>query len=322
MKTTARTARPFATALTLVLVCAAVLARAEGKVTCFAGIPPVAGLVERVGGDRVVVRVLIPEGEDPHSYAPTPRTMTRLTGSRVLFAVGLPAERRIVTKVRDVAGKLEVVWLDEGIDKRQITPHGGPSSKDHRSERAEEADDGHSARHPHGHHHHHHEEIGLDPHIWMSPLNAIKMAGTIADALAEADPERAEVYGENLERVEAEIRRVHERIGETLEPFRGSSFYVFHPAFGYFGDAYGLHQKAVEVSGRRPGPRELRQLIQDAKDEGVRILFVQPQFDASSARAVAKAINGSVVRLNPLERDLVGNFTKVVNAIRDALGDE
>lgn len=305
---------------------------AADRISCFATIPPAADLVERIGGDAVKVHVLVPAGQNPHMFSPKPRTMVNLARSRIYFAVGLPFEDRIIKKVGSTDADLTIVRLDKGIQKREMEDdHGGHGHQHEEHGHEEDEHDGgsaHEAGHGdhghdgHAHHGHHENRHGLDPHIWMSPVNAIRMARAIANALAEKDPERAELYGENLEELEAEVRTVHEQIDEVLKPFRGRSFYVFHPAFGYFGDTYGLKERAVEISGRAPTPRELRNLIHRAKKEGVRILFVQPQFDAASARTIARAIDGSVVRLDPLSKDLLKNFQTIARKLRSSFVNE
>ena len=105
----------------------------------------------------------------------------------------------------------------------------------------------------------------------------------------------------------------------TRAPDSTRRFLVFHPAFGYFTDAFDLQQRSVEIEGKAPTPRQLNRLIKDARAAKVKILFVQPQFDQKSARAVASAINGVVVRLDPLESDVLSNFQKIADEIEEAL---
>ena len=98
--------------------------------------------------------------------------------------------------------------------------------------------------------------------------------------------------------------------------------YVFHPSYGYFADAYGLRQIAVEMGGKEPGARQLARLIHRAKEDGVRVIFVQPQFSKSSARTIAEAIGGAVVPLDPLARDYLENLERMARDIEKAFVDE
>ncbi len=95
--------------------------------------------------------------------------------------------------------------------------------------------------------------------------------------------------------------------------------YVFHPAFGYFADAYGLIQVPIEIEGKEPGARQLSKLIDRAKKDRVKVIFVQPQFSARSAEAVAKAIGGVVVPIDDLGRDYLANLESIAAAIERGL---
>ena len=104
---------------------------------------------------------------------------------------------------------------------------------------------------------------------------------------------------------------MHARIAAALEPYRGQRFYVFHPAFGYFADAYGLRQEAVEAGGKVAHARSnFAALIQKAREDGVKIIFVQPQFDQRTAETVAEAIGGRVVPIDPLAKDVLAELRR------------
>ena len=170
---------------------------------------------------------------------------------------------------------------------------------------------------PEGHHH-----DGTDPHVWLSPPNLRIMAAVMAEAMAAADPENKALYEENLARLQAELEQLHAFIRQELAPFKGSSFYIFHPSFGYFAKEYNLVQQAVEVGGKSPSPRQLSGLIEKARKEGVKIIFVQPQFDTKSAETVARAIGGSVEPLDNLALDVAGNLKTMTAKIKAALASK
>ncbi|MDO8945870.1 MAG: zinc ABC transporter substrate-binding protein [Desulfocapsaceae bacterium] len=126
-------------------------------------------------------------------------------------------------------------------------------------------------------------------------------------------------YEKNLLEVNRTLDQLHQQITQELAPFQGASFYVFHPAFGYFAHTYHLQQKAIETGGKSPSPRQLSSLITEAKTNKARVIFVQPQFDPKSASAVANAINGEVVPLDPLAEDVITNLKTMTKKIKMAL---
>ena len=94
--------------------------------------------------------------------------------------------------------------------------------------------------------------------------------------------------------------------------------YVFHPAFQYFCLSYGLRQEAFEVEGKEPTARQMAKLIGRARQEGVKVVFVQPQFSGKSAGAIAQAIRGRVVTLDPLPGDYPKDMKTLAMAVRDS----
>jgi len=274
----------------------------------FVSIPPQAYLVDRIGGPYVTVHILVQPGQEPHTFEPTPRQVMALGRTKLFLAIGLPFETRLLAKIRSTQQKLTVVDTTEGITKRKMASSHHPSHTQP-SEHAPQADDHRPAA----------GAVGDDPHVWLSPPLLVTMARNVARALQQADPGHAAVYEQNLAALTKDIETTHRQVGEVLAPFKGQSFYVFHPAFGYFGDAYGLKQEAVEIGGKSPTPRQLARLVTKARADNVKIIFVQPQFDPKSAEAVAKAIGGAVVAMDPLARDVLGNFSRMATKIKAAL---
>lgn len=288
--------------LTFVLFLAFALtatARAETlkKIPVFVSILPQAFFVDKIGGDRVVVDVLVQPGQSPHTYAPTPRQMGRLAEARVYFRIGVAFENGLIPKLQSTMPELLIVDTRQGITLEKMTAH------------EEEEEAGHS-----------HEEE-LDTHIWLDPLLVKKQAAIIKDALVQLDPDGRSLYEKNLVAFCTELDALHARLSTALAPLQGKSFFVFHPAFGYFAKAYGLNQIAVETGGNAPSARHLAALIESAREKGVRVLFVQPQFSQKSAETVARAIDGVVVALDPLARDYFTNMTGIAVALEKALAD-
>jgi zinc transport system substrate-binding protein len=261
----------------------------------FVSILPQAGFVERIGGGAVAVEVLVGDGQSPHTFEPSPQQMARLSRARAYFAIGIPVEEGVLRKIRPTHPDLLVVATHQGVPLRY-------------------AQDGH-----HGDHRNDSGGRSPDPHIWLSPRLVKIQARHIRDALARLDPGRRSFYTANLQAFEAELDRLDARIASALAPVRGRKMYVFHPAFGYFADAYGLTQVPIEIEGKEPGPRKLAQLIRSARRDGVKVLFVQPQFSSKSAAALAKAVGGVVVAMDPLARDYVSNMERLAAAVEEGL---
>jgi len=143
-----------------------------------------------------------------------------------------------------------------------------------------------------------------------------KQADTVAKILKDFTP--AEANGDikdNVKQLHADLDAVDKDLRKALAPHKGKTFYVYHGAFAYFADAYGLEQKAIEVSGRNPTPKQLASIAKQAKEDRVDIIFVQPQFDQSSAESLAETIGGTVKELDPLEKDVLANLRAIGDVI-------
>jgi zinc transport system substrate-binding protein len=285
-----------------------------GKVKVFVSILPAAYFAERVGGSNVEVSVLVGPGQEPHTFEPTPKLVAKLADARVLFKMGFPFEETIINKVGSSFKNVEVVDLQRGIKLRTMTEEEAA---------AEEAEQ------EHGHHHgeveeyeHHHKTGDLDQHTWLDPRLAKIQAQTIANTLIRIDPSHKDQYEKNFKDFQADLDAVHERLTKALAPVKGKAFFVLHPAYGYFGNAYGLKQVPVEVEGKEPTAKQLGRLIDLAKEDGVKVIFVEPQFSKKSAEAVAKALGGAVVPLDPLAPDYLKNLQDMAAKLDSALSSQ
>jgi zinc transport system substrate-binding protein len=302
-------------------------AEEAGPLATFVGIPPQAYVVERIGGKHVAAQVLVKPGQDPHTFEPSPRQMMALGRARIYFEVGMPFEKQLLAKIRQARPDLVVVDTSRGIKKRMMVGHHHDEAdeQDHAQGEVSAAAPSQREGPAHADEAGHREEgeaereEEADPHVWLSPPLLKVQAQNVAAALIAADAANAPDYRRNLDAFLKDVDATDERVRNVLAPYKGQSFYVFHPAFGYFGDAYGLTQEAVEVEGKSPSPRQLAELIRKARADGVHIIFVQPQFASASASAVAAAIDGAVVPMDPLAKDVLKNLDDMAVKIQAAL---
>lgn len=326
----------------------------DSAVKVFVSVLPQKLFVERIGGERVEVSVLVSPGESPATYRPKPSKVAKLAASDLYFRIGVPFENHLLPKVESFAKGLTIVDTRKGVALRTMTEphhhddHSGPheAHDDHHGEMHHESehDDHHGevAHHEEGHHHegHHREEAhhaedghdmhgeerhdheGTDPHIWMDPMRVKIQAKTMRDALVAQDPEGKGVYMKGYAAFAKELEALDAELSKVLAPLKGSALYVYHPAFGYFADAYGLVQKAVEVEGKRPKGRLLAQFIKQARGDGAKVIFVQPQFDRHTAQKIANAIGGTVIALDPLAPEYVKNLKMMAESVRENISSQ
>ncbi|HBO46463.1 MAG TPA: ABC transporter substrate-binding protein [Planctomycetaceae bacterium] len=270
-------------------------------VVVYVSLPPQASLVRQIGGPHVVVHTLVAAGQDPHLFEPAPRQLRSLAAAHLYLTIGMPFEQPVLQKIRGHLPKMRVVDSTAGLTRLP----GVACTHDH----------------------HHVSEGGThvcsdsdgDPHVWLSPEGLRTMAKHTAESLAALAPDHADEFMERLGAVHVEIDRADAAAAAILEPHRGRTMYVFHPAFGYFCEAYGLRQKAVEVDDKSPSTRQLRELIHQAKEDRATVVFIQAQFDQHAARAVAKALDARLVEIDPLAEDAVAHLESLAKTIASAL---
>lgn len=272
------------------------------KLRVFVPVLPYEFLFERIGGDWIEVSAIVQEGGDCHNYSPSPRQITEISKANLIFSGGLSFESNFFVSVGDGITSPKDINLLEGLELLEGTCGECESAKAEGKEST-----GHD-----------HEEL-RDAHVWLSPKMLLQQAVRVAAILKQHTPaEASQDIDANLVSLKSELTRLDAELTEKLAPVKGTAFYVYHGAFAYFAADYGLEQKAIEIAGRSPSPRQVTAIAKQAKEEGVKVIFVQPQFDQSAAESLADTINGKVQTLDPLEKDIIANLRVIADTIRAA----
>jgi zinc transport system substrate-binding protein len=295
---------------------------AAGKLPVFVSIVPQQYFVQQIGKDLVEIQVMVQPAASPATYEPKPKQMADLSKAKIYLAIGVPFEKVWLEKIADSNPGMRVIHTDHGIEKLAMEAH---SHDDHAEAHHETDHDDHDHQKEGEHHgeaahdHGHHEHAGLDPHIWLSPPLVKIQARTILAALQEADPAHRSTYEANFKEFTARIDQLDTDLKKTFAGKKGLQFMVFHPAWGYFAHAYGLKQVPIEIEGKDPKPAQLKELVQHARESGIKVVFAQPQFSTKSAELVAREINGQVVFANPLAQEWMANLRQVADKFQAAL---
>jgi zinc transport system substrate-binding protein len=265
------------------LLCLAGTARADGP-KVVATIPPLHGLVaavmEGVGAPRLLLR-----SGSPHGYVLRPSDARTVAAAGLIFLIhprfepflgralsSLPKGRSVVAATAPgialLRGREGGVWKDQDHD------HG----------------------HDHG------GEAETDFHIWLSPANARAIAAQARAALSKADPANAARYATNATRLTARITATETRLKARLAPVRGVPYIVFHDAYHYFEDAFGLTPAGAVTASpdRKPGIRRLRELRAAIAARGARCVFAEPQFPPALVRTIVEDTQAKPATLDPL----------------------
>jgi zinc transport system substrate-binding protein len=253
--------------------------------------------VERIGGEQVVVNVMVEPGASPATYEPKPEQLTALSEAAAYFSIGVPFEKAWLDKIASANEKMLMVDTAAGIERVPIDAHYKVELGSRPQSKAE----------------------GQDPHIWLSPELVKIQAQNIYDGLVELDPANKAEYKANLSSFLADMDELSADIEKTLEGVKSRKFMVFHPAWGYFGDDFELEMIPIEVGGQEPSAAELAELITTAKEDGVQVIFAQPEFSTRDAETIANEVGGEVLLISPLAPDWLDNLRRVADTFAEVL---
>ena len=233
--------------------------------------------VEQIAGNLVQVNVLVPPGSSPHNYEVLPSQMKDLAKSKVWLQIGLLTfEDAWKDKYAEINKDLAIVNCSEGI-------------KTIAGSECEEEGQGH-------------EHSGaFDPHIWLAPAEVKIMAQNTLVALKAGFPEHGAAFQANYSRFISKVDSLSKIIDQKLAPLINRNILIFHPALAYYARQFNLKQIPLELDGKEPSPRHMKDIIDLAREQNIRIVFIQKEFDSENALQLSREIGGEVVIIDPLD---------------------
>ena len=257
---------------------------AGAKIVVAVTIVPEQTFVEAVCGDLAQVVTMVPPGSSPENYEPSPQEMILLSEASVYFSIGVPTE---MANILPQIGDIPLVSLQDEV--AAVYPDRTFKSGER------------------------------DPHIWLSPKRVEIMIEVIVKEMCSIDEVNADTYTQNGAEYIAQLEKADKEISETLKNVDSKKFIVYHPAFGYFADDYGLEMYALEEEGKEATVGRLEDMIDLAKEENIKVIFYQEEIDSSQAEAFAQEIGGVTEQLAPLSADYINNLNKIADTFAETL---
>ena len=252
-------------------------------------IPPQSWFVSQIAGDKADTLILVPPGQNPHNYEPTPRQIQNLASADAWILSGAEFEIALRPKIEALFPNLLIVDGTLGVNFRQLEDH------DH-------FHDNHADDHNHG------ETYNYDRHTWLGYQGAIILADHILQTFCLLDRDNEEFFSNNFLDTYEVIFFTFYRLRNDLAQLNGKHVFVYHPSFGYFFDEFGIIQEAVETGGKEPTPRQLNDLIIKINEEKPAAVFVQTQFPVNAVKTIADTAGAKVIELDPLAENWLENI--------------
>ncbi len=256
------------------------LAGAQAKPMVAVTIAPQAAFVREVAGNLVNVVTMMPPGANHETYSPPPQDMEKLSAAALYLAMGLPPERTsLLPKLAEMNRNMKITDVQNEVAKVYAPRYFAPDDQ--------------------------------DPHIWLSPKRAVVMVRLTAQELALIDPANRVTYEANAARLIGQIEAADREIHAKLQGFTQRTIIVYHPAFGYFADDYKLDMVALEEEGKEADPRRMREIIDMAREKGIKVIFYQDDIDGRQSRTFAEELGGQAEKVSPMATDYVENLKRI-----------
>ncbi|MGF1752038.1 zinc ABC transporter substrate-binding protein ZnuA [Vibrio makurazakiensis] len=265
-----------------VSICLILLPVAAQATTVLTSFKPIQMIVTELTESVTTPEALMNSNASPHDYALRPSDVKKLHNADLFIWFG-PELESFLTKVTE--GKSNVLTISS-IPDLELREYGGGDHSDHEG-------------HDHGSH---------DAHFWLGSEQVKVVATAISKKLADTDPENAATYQSNLVDFLETLTSTEQDIAEALKPVQSKGYYVFHDAYGYFEETYGLNNLGYFTVSpdRKPGAKTLITIRKTLVKEDVRCVFSEPQFTPAVIDSVTR---GSSVKKGVL--DPVGSNIKV-----------
>ncbi|AEB76895.1 Periplasmic solute binding protein family, putative [Clostridium botulinum BKT015925] len=258
------------------------------KLTVAVSIVPEETFIKSITGDLVNVVTMIPPGQSPETFEPTPDLLEKFSKSKLYFTMNVPAEvNSILPKTKDFNPDVKIVDLSNEVRKTYKDREFAPGSR--------------------------------DPHIWLSPKRVKIMINVMKDNLCSLDPNNKNIYEKNAESYIKKLDEADKNIKNSLKTLKTKSIIVYHPAFGYFTDDYGLQMIALEEEGKESTPQDMQKTIDFAKSKGIKTIFYQAETDNKQATTFAKELGGKAEKLAPLDPNYIENLKKMSDTFKSIL---
>lgn len=279
-------------------------AHAQSAIDVVTSIKPVhslvAGVMEGVGTPALIV-----EGAaSPHAFALKPSQARAIQNAELVFWIGPQMESFLEASLATIGANAHSVLLGniEGLVRLELREGGAFERHGHSTKSAHDHDH-HDDEHDHAHEGHgDHDAHATDMHYWLDPQNARVMVGEIATALSAADPANASAYERNASAMSDRLDNLTARLQGELQPLEGRGFIVFHDAYRYFENRFGLTASgSITVTPDvMPGAERIREIRSVIGDLEAACVFSEPQFTPNLVTVVTEGTDARSAVLDPL----------------------
>lgn len=296
-------------AISAALLSAPMMANAD----VLASVKPLGFIVSSIADGVTGTQVLVPAGASPHDYNLKLSDIQKVKSADLVVWIGedidsfldkpiSQIERKKVITIADLADVKPLLSKAHHEHFHEDGDHDHKHEHKHDHKHDHDHDHDHDHKHEHKHDHEHHEGLTTNWHVWYSPAISKIVAQKVADKLTAQFPDKKALIAQNLSDFNRTLAEQSEKITAQLANVKDKGFYVFHDAYGYFNDAYGLKQTGYFTINPlvAPGAKTLAHIKEEIDEHKVNCLFAEPQFTPKVIESLAKNTKVNVGQLDPI----------------------
>ncbi|WLR55966.1 zinc ABC transporter substrate-binding protein [Mesobacillus subterraneus] len=292
---------------------------------------PLQFFAQQIGGDYVNVETVYPPGADEHTFEPSQKDMMALADADLFFFIGLGLEGFVDKASKTLKNEdVKMVPVGESLHLDENGEHQDEAHNEDGSDEESHDEEGHAEEEGHVEEEHadenaHDEEShkdedqhahgNFDPHVWLDPIYANELALAIKEQLTEQMPEHKDTFEQNYTELTDQLTNLDDEFSEVISSAKRKEILVSHSAFSYWETRYGIQQ--ISISGQsttnEPSQKELQKLISHAKDEKIKYVLNEQNFNSKLAKMVQEEIGAKSLTLHNLsvltDEDIKNNET-------------
>jgi zinc transport system substrate-binding protein len=271
----------------------------ENLLEVYTTVYPLQYFAQQIGGEFVHVETIYPPGADEHTFEPSQKDMMALADSDLFFYVGLGLEG-FVDKASNTLKNEDVKMVPVGEALHLEEEDHANESADENHDSHEESEENHDSHEGDSHDDHGHGDV--DPHVWLDPIYANDLALAIKNQLAEQMPEHKDTFEKNYSELSGSLKALDQQFADVVNSAKRKEIIVAHSAYSYWEKRYGIDQ--ISISGlsttNEPSQKELQKLITHAKDEKIKYVLNEQNFESKLSKMVEDEINAESLTLHNL----------------------
>jgi len=237
----------------------------SSKPVVYASFYPIYDMAYKIGGDKVIVKTIIPPGVEPHDWEPSTKDVAEMTKAKTILYLGLGMDSWI-DKIKSAAPKVEYFEVSKGVT---------PIIQNNE----------------------------INPHIWLSPKEALIIAKNINEALQKSNPQDKEYFEKNYQNLKDTLEKLNNQYINDLSNTKHKTFIVYHSAFNYVARDYGLNQEALVGADEEAeaSPSRIAEIINLIKKDNIKYIFTEPLTSPKPIQTIASETGAKILPLNTIE---------------------